>query len=112
QPSLRGDLGDSRGTVALRIPDSAEALEILADNGPLAVSSANLTGQPPATTIEEARGMLSDAVDIYLDAGPMPGALTSTIVDATDGTLRIVREGVVSLERLREIVPTIESSAT
>ena len=108
QPSLRWDLGDSRSTVAIRIPDQSDALALLNDTGPLAVSSANLTKQPPATTVEEARAMLGDAVDVYLDAGPTPGATPSTIVDATGETLTVVRAGVVTADQLRAVVPTLE----
>lgn len=108
QPSLRWDLGDSRSTVAVRMPDQADALELLNDNGPLAVSSANLTTQPPATTVDEARAMLGEAVDVYLDAGPTPGATPSTIVDATGGTLKLVRAGVVTAEQLRAVAPDLD----
>ncbi len=108
QPSLRWDLGDSRSTVAVRMPDQADALELLNDNGPLAVSSANLTKQPPATTVDEARAMLGEAVDVYLDAGPTPGATPSTIVDATGGTLKLVRAGVVTAEQLRAVAPDLD----
>jgi L-threonylcarbamoyladenylate synthase len=108
QPSLRWDLGDSRGTVALRMPDHEDALAILEDNGPLAVSSANKHGEPPATTIDEAVLMLGSSVEMYLDGGPTPGARPSTILDATDETLRLVREGIISVERLREVVPSIQ----
>ncbi|MGH3472938.1 MAG: L-threonylcarbamoyladenylate synthase [Nocardioidaceae bacterium] len=108
QPSLHWDLGDSRGTVALRIPDHPDARELLLDNGPLAVSSANTTGEPPATTVEEARDMLGDAVSVYLDAGPTPGLIPSTIVDASSDVLTVVRLGVVSLAQLREVAADIE----
>jgi L-threonylcarbamoyladenylate synthase len=108
QPSLRWDIGDSRGTVALRVPAHDDAIDLLLDNGPLAVSSANTTGMPPATTIEEARGMLLETVDVYLDAGPTPGPTASTIVDATGSSLRVVRVGVVSVDELRQLVPSIE----
>ncbi len=107
QPSLHWDLGDNRATVAIRMPDHEETLALLADNGPLAVSSANLTGQPPATTVVDAQDQLGDAIDVYLDAGPTPGATASTIVDATGDTLTVVREGVVTLEQLREHVADI-----
>jgi len=105
QPSLRWDLGDSRSTVALRMPDHPDAIDLLSDNGPLAVSSANLTGHPAATTIAEARDMLRDSVDVYLDAGATPGNIASTIVDCTDDVLRVVRIGVVGVEALRAVVP-------
>ncbi len=107
QSSLQWDLGDSRSTVALRMPDHPDALELLADNGPLAVSSANLSGHPPATTIDEATTMLTDSVDVYLDGGPTAGPTPSTIVDATDEVLRIVRLGVINVEQLQEVVPDI-----
>ncbi|MGH3446851.1 MAG: L-threonylcarbamoyladenylate synthase [Nocardioidaceae bacterium] len=108
QPSLQWDLGDSRGTVALRMPDHDDAVELLEANGPLAVSSANTTGRPPAVTVEDAREMLADSVEVYLDAGPTPGPTPSTIVDATGDVLTVVRAGVVTTEALREVVPDIE----
>jgi L-threonylcarbamoyladenylate synthase len=115
QPSLSWDLGETRGTVALRMPSHPMALELLEETGPLAVSSANLTGQPAAATVDEARAMLADRVAVYLDAGPVgegyerrPGANTgSTIVDATgaaDGVLRIVRHGVLPDSEIRRVV--------
>lgn len=108
QPSLRWDLGDSRGTVALRMPDQPDALAVLSDNGPLAVSSANKHGEPAAATVEDAVAMLGQAVEVFLDAGPTPGPVPSTILDATGETLRLVREGVISVERLREVIPSIQ----
>jgi L-threonylcarbamoyladenylate synthase len=108
QSSLVWDLGETRGTVALRMPSSRIALELLSETGPLAVSSANLTGQPSATTAQEAEAMLGDSVAIYLDDGP-GGQVPSTIVDATgllapEGKLRIVREGVISSADIRALV--------
>ena len=114
--SLNWDLGDTDGTVALRMPSNRVVLEILSETGPLAVSSANLTGQPAAMTAQEAQRMLGDSVSIYLDDGeagvdyPDADAATgSTIVDATglllpDGKLRIVRSGVISDEAVRAVV--------
>ncbi|BDZ65893.1 L-threonylcarbamoyladenylate synthase [Agromyces mangrovi Wang et al. 2018] len=119
QPSLRWDLGETRGTVALRMPDHPIALELLAETGPLAVSSANLSGQPAATTAQAAEEMLGESVEVYLDGGTSgagyeavgerPGDLSSTIVDATglsrtDGRLRIVRAGVITREQIAEVV--------
>jgi L-threonylcarbamoyladenylate synthase len=113
--SLNWDLGDTDGTVALRMPSNRVVLEILSETGPLAVSSANLTGQPAAMTAQEAQRMLGDSVSIYLDDGeagadyPDADAATgSTIVDATglllpDGKLRIVRSGVISDEAVRAV---------
>ena len=65
-PSLQWDLGDLDGTVAVRMPLHPVALEVLRETGPMAVSSANLTGQPAAITAEEARSQLGFAVSVYL----------------------------------------------
>ncbi len=109
QPSLTWDLGDTLGTVALRMPDDDVALELLTLTGPLAVSSANRTGRPAATTAADAAGQLAESVAVYLDAGPRTAAdgTGSTIVDATGETLSVVRQGTIPLERLREVVPGV-----
>jgi tRNA threonylcarbamoyl adenosine modification protein (Sua5/YciO/YrdC/YwlC family) len=104
QPSLQWDLGDTRGTVAVRMPDHPVALELLARTGPLAVSSANLTGKAAATDADEADAMLGDAVEVLLDGGPTPGSVASTIVDATGDTARVLRLGAVPVERLNEVL--------
>jgi tRNA threonylcarbamoyl adenosine modification protein (Sua5/YciO/YrdC/YwlC family) len=106
--SLTWDLGETRGTVALRMPSNRIALELLSETGPLAVSSANLTGKPAATTAAAAEAMLGDSVSAYLDDGE-GGTVPSTIVDATglfalDGKLRIVRDGTISASDIRELV--------
>lgn len=105
--SLAWDLGDTGGTVALRMPANRVALELLSETGPLAVSSANLTGRAPAVTAAEADAMLGESVSVILDAGP-GGTLASTIVDATslalpDGRLRILREGAIPAEDILSI---------
>jgi len=105
QPSLAWDLGETHGTVALRMPDHEAALALLRRTGPLAVSSANTTGHPAALDAADAQAQLGDAVTVYLDGGTAPGGVASTIVDATSGTLRLVRAGAVTLERLREVAP-------
>ncbi|BCW11242.1 MULTISPECIES: L-threonylcarbamoyladenylate synthase [Paenarthrobacter] len=111
QPSLDWDLGDTKGTVALRMPDDHLALDLLSMTGPLAVSSANRTGQEAAQTASEARLQLAESVEVYLEGGfrPVKGtnAVPSTIVDATSTPFRVVRQGAIELERLREIVPSI-----
>jgi L-threonylcarbamoyladenylate synthase len=108
QQSLSWDLGDTHGTVALRMPSNRVALELLSETGPLAVSSANLTGQPAAASAEAAEAMLGDSVAVYLDAGA-GGTESSTIVDATslllpEGKLRIVRHGVIPDDAIRDVV--------
>ncbi|HCG55389.1 MULTISPECIES: L-threonylcarbamoyladenylate synthase [Brevibacterium] len=107
QPSLDWDLGDTHGTVAVRMPDDEYALALLGRTGPLAVSSANISGQPAATSADEAMEMLGDDVDIYVDGGARVSGVSSTIVDLTGDVPRIVREGPVTIEELRDIVPDI-----
>ena len=101
--SLNWDLGDTRGTVAIRMPLHPVALELLKETGPLAVSSANRTGMPPATTIEAAQEQLGEDVSVYLDGGPCDKDVASTIVDLTGGVPRLLRAGAVSVGRLREV---------
>lgn len=105
QPSLMWDLGETHGTVALRVPDHPAALALLSRTGPLAVTSANLTGQPPATTAADAEVQLGASVAVYLDAGESPGGAASTIVDATSPSgLTVVREGALTRAELEEHV--------
>jgi len=105
QASLNWDLGDTHGTVALRMPLHPVALELLTRTGPMAVSSANLSRRPAATTVADAVEQLGDAVQVYLDGGVSPRGLPSTIVDASDGGLRVLRVGALSEEELRLAVP-------
>ena len=110
QPSLSWDLGETRGTVALRMPAHRIALELLEETGPLAVSSANLTGKAPGITAEDAQGMLKDSVAVYLGDGPSKNGIPSTIVDATslvggaEPVVRVLREGAVTREQLRDVL--------
>ena len=101
--SLRMDLGDRLGTIAVRVPDHEFTRELLRATGPLAVSSANVSGQPAATTIDEAQAQLGTSVALYLDDGPASDAVPSTIVDVTGERPRIVREGRIPRERIAEI---------
>jgi L-threonylcarbamoyladenylate synthase len=119
--SLRWDLGETNGTVALRMPNNFYALELLSETGPLAVSSANLTGEPAAMTVHDAERMLGSSVSVYLDGGPAgtdyeAGAGTgSTIVDATGllnegGVLRIVRHGVISDAAINAVLDSVRTA--
>ncbi len=107
QPSLVWDLGETQGTVALRMPDEPCALALLKRTGPLAVSSANRTGSPAARSVAEAERQLGDAVAVYLDGGASRGGVASTIVDATGPVIRVVREGAVGLGAIRAVVPGV-----
>ena len=102
--TLSWDLGETKGTVAVRMPQDELTLELLRETGPMAVSSANLSGSPAATTAEQAREMLGESVTVYLDGGPAAGGTASTIVDLTDEVPRLLRGGAISMGRLREIV--------
>ena len=118
QPSLTWDLGETKGTVALRMPDHKIALALLQETGPLAVSSANLTGEPAAITCQQAEGYLGSKVKVYLDGGSSPKGEASTIVDLTDlvdvvesngevkttGKVRVVRRGALSVEKLKLVL--------
>ena len=110
QPSLDWDLGDN-GTVAVRMPLHRTALALLDRTGPLAVTSANRTGEPAATTCAEAEEQLGEAVSVYLDGGPCAGSLASTILDVTGEQARVLRVGAVELARLRTVVPDLADLA-
>jgi L-threonylcarbamoyladenylate synthase len=107
-PSLAWDLGESRGTVAVRMPLHPVALQVLTQTGPLAVSSANRSGRPPAVEVGDAEEQLGDAVSVYLDAGPTGDPVPSTIVDLTGDHARVVREGALPASALRELIPDLE----
>jgi len=118
QPSLTWDLGETKGTVALRMPDHKIALALLQETGPLAVSSANLTGEPAAITCQQAEIALGAKVKVYLDGGASPKGEASTIVDMTSlvdtvsesgeivttGKVRIVRRGALSQQKLATVL--------
>ena len=81
------------------------AIELLEATGPMAVSSANRTGQPPALTAADAQAQLGDDVAVYLDGGKVQTGVASTIVDVTAEIPRILRAGAVQLDELRAVVP-------
>lgn len=103
-PSLAWDLGDTDGTVMLRMPLHPVAVEVLREVGPMAVSSANVSGGQPAATVGQAREQLGDSVAVYLDGGPADHAVASTIVDLTGETPLVLREGAVRVEQLAEVL--------
>jgi tRNA threonylcarbamoyl adenosine modification protein (Sua5/YciO/YrdC/YwlC family) len=103
-PSLQWDLGEARGTVMLRMPLHPVAIELLREVGPMAVSSANTSGRPPAVTADDARRQLGDLVEVYLDAGPAQRQAASTIVDLTGAAPRILRSGPVSDDDIAKVL--------
>ena len=111
-PSLQWDLGDARGTVMLRMPLHPVAIELLREVGPMAVSSANVSGSPPAVDVGDARRQLGDLVDVYLDAGPAAQQSASTILDLTGASPRFVRPGPVCAERISAVLGMDPASLT
>lgn len=127
QPSLIWDLGETRGTVALRVPNHKIALALLEETGPLAVSSANLTGEPAAVDCQQAADYLGKSVAVYLDAGAAPVGEASTILDLTAlvasgidasstdaenaGKIRVVRQGAISREQIAAVAGNLLAPA-
>ena len=107
-PTLNWDLGETKGTVAVRMPLHPVALEILRETGPLAVSSANMSGSPAATTADDAQKQLGSAIAVYLDGGPTEGPMASTIIDLTGDVPRLLRAGVIPIDKIREVTGVIE----
>jgi tRNA threonylcarbamoyl adenosine modification protein (Sua5/YciO/YrdC/YwlC family) len=103
-PSLQWDLGNSAGTVMLRMPLHPVAIELLREVGPMAVSSANISGSPAAVTAQDARTQLGERVEVYLDAGPSPRGAASTIVDLTGASPRVLREGPVGVDEIAKVL--------
>jgi L-threonylcarbamoyladenylate synthase len=110
-PTLMWDLGDTLGTVAVRMPLHPIALDLLRRTGPMAVSSANKHGLPAATTADEAQAQLGDEIAVYLDGGPCADNVPSTILDLTGSVPRLLRAGALSVDDLRKVVPVIDLSA-
>lgn len=113
-PELEWDIGETDGTIALRMPNEPVLLDLLRLYGPLAVTSANLTGEPPCESAYTALNVFGDKVGVYLDAGDRGASdghqIPSTIIDVTDlvaggNTLRVIRHGAVSVEKLAEVLP-------
>ncbi len=111
-PSLQWDLGDARGTVMLRMPLQPVALDVLRAVGPMAVSSANVSGQPPATTAAEAQRQLGDRVDVYLDGGTSEQQAASTILDLTGEVPKILRTGPISARAIADVLGVDPESLT
>ena len=112
QSSLQWDLGDTRGTVAVRMPAHDIAREILERTGPLAVSSANRTGMPAATDADQAEQMLGEDVEVIVDGGVSPGGEASTIVDVTGSQGRVLRRGALSIEELNAVLEPLGATLT
>jgi tRNA threonylcarbamoyl adenosine modification protein (Sua5/YciO/YrdC/YwlC family) len=102
--ALSWDLGDTKGTVAVRMPLHPVALDLLKETGPMAVSSANRSGAPAATTAAEAEEQLGESIAVYLDGGKTTDNTPSTILDITTAVPRLLRRGAIPVEKLRGII--------
>jgi len=111
-PSLQWDLGDANGTVMLRMPLHPVAIELLREVGPMAVSSANVSGRPAALTAADARNQLGDLVEVYLESGPSARQAASTIVDLTSSQPRVLREGPVTAAAIARVLGIDADSLT
>jgi tRNA threonylcarbamoyl adenosine modification protein (Sua5/YciO/YrdC/YwlC family) len=111
-PSLPWNLGDTRGTVALRMPLHPVAIELLQQTGPMALSSAHVHGQPSALSAAQAREQLGDSVSVYLDGGPATIGTSSTIIDLSGHRPRILRQGAIEAARVAEVLGVSEESLT
>ena len=92
-------------TIGVRMPDHPLALALLRQSGPLAVTSANLSGGANAVTALEVLGQLEGRIPLILDGGTSPGGSPSTVVDCTGTSLVILRQGPISLEELLLALP-------
>lgn len=93
-PGMTWDLGNSAGTVALRMPDEDWLLDLGRETGPLAGSGAFRRGQPPTVDVAGVREQFGESVALYVDGGTRHGQ-PSTIVDASRGEVEVLREGAV-----------------
>ncbi len=91
-------------TVGVREPDHPVARALLKAAGPMAVTSANRSGQPSPTTAQKVFEQLGGRIGLIIDGGKTPGGVPSTVVDCTDGKLRILREGPVSKDEIQAIL--------
>jgi L-threonylcarbamoyladenylate synthase len=103
-PDLDWDLGEATGTIALRMPDHADMMELIEMTGPLAVTSANRSGVPTPSTVAEIYEQLGDAVAVYLDGGVSKEEVGSTIVDLARRKPKIVREGPISRDQVERAI--------
>jgi Sua5/YciO/YrdC/YwlC family protein len=88
-------------TVGVRVPDHEVARALLQAAGPMAVTSANISGQPSPSTAEEVFAQLGGRIGLIIDGGTTPGGVPSTVIDCTGNELKILREGPISLEQVR-----------
>lgn len=106
QDSLSWNIGSRDNALAVRVPHHEIALQILGAIGPVVMTGAQQASAKPVVSIEEAQASLGDAVAYYVDGGSLSGT-TSSVLDATTDSLRLVREGALTLAQLRDVAPMI-----
>jgi tRNA threonylcarbamoyl adenosine modification protein (Sua5/YciO/YrdC/YwlC family) len=107
QPTLDWALGGADGSVSLRMPLHPVALQLLTTTGPLALTAANEPGRPAPLTYDEAYDQLREQISVYLDAGPVGSAGTSTVVDGREEVPMVLRAGELTIEELRTVVQDV-----
>lgn len=98
------ELHAGKGSVAFRIPDNEQLMNVLKRTGPLLTSSANHPGETPAATIADAENYFGDTVDFYVDGGDLTGAKPSTVIHMVDDAVEVLREGAVTVTERGEII--------
>ena len=106
QDSLAWNIGQDGSALAVRVPHHEVAQAVLSGIGPTAMTGSQIVGNPAVQTVEQAQAALSDLVDVYLDGGSLTPRI-STVIDTTTDHVRLIRVGEVTLEQLREIMPSI-----
>ena len=102
-PELPGNLSP-RPTVGLRLPDHDQVRRLLRETGPLAATSANISGEPSALTADEVLQQLEGRIDLILDGGAVPGGQASTVLDCSGEKLKVLREGPISLAAIHQVI--------
>ena len=87
-------------TVGVRVPDHPVAQALLRSTGPMAVTSANISGQPSPSTAQEVFEQLKGRIHLIVDGGKTPGGVPSTLVDCTGSEIKVLREGPISLQKI------------
>lgn len=103
-PDLDWDLGDSDGTIALRMPAHDALIQLLEMVGPMAMTSANLSGEQTPRDVADVAARLGEAVGVYVDGGPAISDAGSTIIDLSRRTNRLVREGPITIAEVEQVL--------
>lgn len=106
QDSLAWNIGQDGSALAVRVPHHEVAQAVLSGIGPTVMTGSQIVGNPAIQTVDQAQAALSDLVDVYLDGGSLTPRI-STVIDTTTDHVRLIRVGDVTLEQLREIMPSI-----